>query len=150
MWAVLWTDLVQFVIKMSAVIILAVFAVKAVGGMDAMKAGLVQHFGSEKAALSVLPVGLSPDGLVAYAWMPLLERIPEPQRDALAVALMLRDGPTPERFAVCVGALSLISRFAEEWPLLVLVDDAHLVDAPSAEALVFIARRLVAPDPSPW
>ena len=76
--------------------------------------------------------------------LPLLERIPEPQRDALAVALMLRDGPTPERFAVCVGALSLISRFAEEWPLLVLVDDAHLLDAPSAEALVFIARRLVA------
>ncbi|OBF86767.1 hypothetical protein A5791_20370 [Mycobacterium sp. 852002-51163_SCH5372311] len=76
--------------------------------------------------------------------LPLLGRIPEPQRDALAVALMLRDGPTPERFAVCVGALSLISRFAEERPLLVLVDDAHLLDVPSAEALVFIARRLVA------
>src|SRR6476469_2809126 len=29
MWAVLWTDLVQFVIKMTAVIILAVFAVRA-------------------------------------------------------------------------------------------------------------------------
>jgi DNA-binding CsgD family transcriptional regulator len=76
--------------------------------------------------------------------LPLLERIPEPQRDALAVALMLRDGPAPERFAVCVGALSLISRFAEERPLLVLVDDAHLLDLPSAEALLFIARRLVA------
>ena len=33
MWAVLWTDLVQFVIKMTAVIVLAVFAVSAVGGM---------------------------------------------------------------------------------------------------------------------
>src|ERR1043165_5441640 len=31
MWAVLWTDLIQFVIKMSAVIILAVYAVRAVG-----------------------------------------------------------------------------------------------------------------------
>src|SRR5438876_7253877 len=29
MWAVLWTDLVQFVIKMTAVIVLAVFAVRA-------------------------------------------------------------------------------------------------------------------------
>src|SRR3954464_7315049 len=38
LWAVLWTDLVQFVIKMSAVIVLAVFAVKKVGGMDALKA----------------------------------------------------------------------------------------------------------------
>jgi DNA-binding CsgD family transcriptional regulator len=76
--------------------------------------------------------------------LPLLGRIPAPQRDALAVALMLRDGPAPERFAVCVGALSLISRLAEERPLLVLVDDAHLLDLPSAEALLFIARRLVA------
>ena len=33
MWAVLWTDLVQFVLKMSMVVALAVFAVKAVGGM---------------------------------------------------------------------------------------------------------------------
>src|SRR5262245_6838541 len=32
MWAVLWTDLVQFVIKMTAVIVLAVYAVNAVGG----------------------------------------------------------------------------------------------------------------------
>src|SRR5881398_676095 len=38
--AVLWTDLVQFVIKMTAVIVLAVFAVRAVGGMDALKAGV--------------------------------------------------------------------------------------------------------------
>jgi solute:Na+ symporter, SSS family len=72
MWAVLWTDLVQFVIKMTAVIVLAVYAVKAVGGMDALKAGVIQHFGSEKAALSVLPVSMTPDGIVAYAWMPLL------------------------------------------------------------------------------
>src|SRR5213075_2170139 len=72
MWAVLWTDLVQFVIKMTAVIVLAVFAVKAVGGMAALKAGLASHFGSEKAALSVLPVSWGPGGLVAYAWMPLL------------------------------------------------------------------------------
>src|SRR3712207_3052519 len=45
MWAVLWTDLVQFVIKMSAVIILAVYSVRAVGGMDAMKTKLAAHFG---------------------------------------------------------------------------------------------------------
>src|SRR5919108_673183 len=51
MWAVLWTDLVQFVIKMSAVIILAVYAADAVGGIAAMKTKLVQHFGSEAAAL---------------------------------------------------------------------------------------------------
>ena len=36
LWAVLWTDLVQFVLKFSMVILLAVFAVRAVGGMHAL------------------------------------------------------------------------------------------------------------------
>jgi Na+/proline symporter len=72
MWAVLWTDLVQFVIKMAAVIVLAVFAVRAVGGIDRLKAGLATHFGSADAAISVLPVSWTPGGLAAYAWMPLL------------------------------------------------------------------------------
>ena len=36
MWAVPWTDLVQFVLKMSMVILLAYFAVHAVGGMHAL------------------------------------------------------------------------------------------------------------------
>ena len=72
MWAVLWTDLVQFVIKMSAVIVLAVYAVRAVGGMDKLKEGLTTHFGSADAALSVLPVKLTPNGIEAYPWMPLL------------------------------------------------------------------------------
>jgi solute:Na+ symporter, SSS family len=72
MWAVLWTDLIQFVIKMSAVIILAVYAVRAVGGMAALKAGLSTHFGSADAALSVLPLKVTTSGIEAYAWMPLL------------------------------------------------------------------------------
>src|ERR1041385_5556287 len=38
LWGVLVTDLVQFVLKMGMVIALAVFAVSAVGGLDALKA----------------------------------------------------------------------------------------------------------------
>lgn len=72
LWAVLWTDLIQFVIKMTAVIVLAVFAVKAVGGMDALKRGVAAHFGSETAALSVLPLSMQHGSIAAYAWMPLL------------------------------------------------------------------------------
>ena len=71
LWAVLWTDLVQFVIKMTAVIVLAVFAVRAVGGMHALKAGVAAHFGSESAGLSVLPVSIQNGHLSAYPWMPL-------------------------------------------------------------------------------
>ena len=72
MWAVLWTDLVQFVIKMSAVIVLAVYAVRAVGGMDKLKAGLATHYGNADAAISVLPVHVGAGGITGYVWMPLL------------------------------------------------------------------------------
>lgn len=71
MWAALWTDVFQFVLKMSAVIILAVFAVRKVGGIAALKAGVTAHFGTS-AALSVLPVQSGSQGIVFYAWMPLL------------------------------------------------------------------------------
>src|SRR5581483_8631100 len=38
LWGVLVTDLVQFVLKMGMVIALAAYAVRAVGGLDALKA----------------------------------------------------------------------------------------------------------------
>jgi solute:Na+ symporter, SSS family len=72
LWAVLWTDLIQFVIKMAAVIILAVYSVKAVGGIAVMKLKLAEHFGSGDAALSVLPVSITDGGFQAYPWMPLM------------------------------------------------------------------------------
>src|SRR6185295_16000271 len=49
-----------------------------------------------------------------------------------------------DRFAVGAGTLGLITRAAEKVPLALLVDDAHLLDRPSAEALAFAARRLLA------
>ena len=73
MWAVLWTDFFQFLLAMAAVIALAVYSVDAVGGMAALKAGAAAHFGSETAALSVLPFRTSASGqLEAFAWMPML------------------------------------------------------------------------------
>lgn len=73
-----------------------------------------------------------------------LDRIPGPQREALAAALALSSGPVADRFAVGAATLSLICRYAEQAPLAILVDDAHLLDRPSAEALLFAARRLLA------
>jgi DNA-binding CsgD family transcriptional regulator len=79
-----------------------------------------------------------------------LDRIPAPQREALAAALALSTTSEPfstspqERFAVGAATLSLVCRFAERAPVAVLVDDAHLLDLPSAEAILFAARRLVA------
>ena len=73
-----------------------------------------------------------------------LDRIPPPQAAALASALALRPGPEGDRFAVGAATLSLLSRYAEDGPVAVLVDDAHLLDLPSAQALTFAARRLTA------
>ncbi len=71
-----------------------------------------------------------------------LERLPGPQRDALGRAFGLRDGDAPDRFVVGLAVLSLLSDVAEERPLICIVDDAQWLDAASAQALAFVARRL--------
>ena len=51
-------------------------------------------------------------------------------------------GATPDRFAVGLAVLSLLSEVAGERPLVCVVDDAHWLDRPSAQALAFVARHL--------
>src|ERR1700756_5085613 len=74
----------------------------------------------------------------------LLESLPDPQQDALEVALGLRPGRAPNPFLVGLAVLSLLSEAAEEQPLLCVVDDAQWLDPASAPALAFVARRLLA------
>src|SRR5467141_2800531 len=63
LWGVLVTDMVQFVIKMGMVIVLAVFAVRAVGGIDAMKSQFVSS--GRSGVLNMVPD-------LNSAWMPMI------------------------------------------------------------------------------
>ena len=73
-----------------------------------------------------------------------LDRLPAPQRDALATAFGLSAGDPPDRFLVGLAVLSLLSEVAEDGPLVCVVDDAHWQDRASAQILAFVARRLLA------
>jgi DNA-binding CsgD family transcriptional regulator len=73
-----------------------------------------------------------------------IDRIPAPQAAALQSALALRPARAEERFAVGAATLSILAAYAEEGPLLVLVDDVHWLDGSSADAILFAVRRLLA------
>ena len=74
----------------------------------------------------------------------LVDRLPAPQAAALQAALGLSAEGVQDRFLVSLGVLSLLAEACEEGPVLCCVDDAQWLDGPSAEALVFAARRFVA------
>jgi predicted ATPase len=68
--------------------------------------------------------------------------LPLIQREALEAAFGLIDGVAPEPFRIAMAALDLVSEVATGVPVLLIVDDAHWLDHPTADVLAFIARRI--------
>ena len=117
------------------------------------KTALLEHVLERASGCRVAPAsGVQSEMELAFAGLhqicaPILnrlERLPAPQRDALATAFGLTAGAPPDRFLVGLAVLSLFSDVAEERPLVCVVDDAQWLDQASAQTLAFVARRLLA------
>ena len=72
----------------------------------------------------------------------LIPRLPAPQAHALEGALALAAAEETDRFTVSAATLAILGLAAADGPVLVVVDDLHWLDPPSAQAILFAARRL--------
>ena len=117
------------------------------------KTALLEYAIESAAGLRVVRVaGVESEMELAFAALqqlcaPMLDKLaalPDPQRAALGVAFGLSTGAAPDRFLVGLAVLSLLSEAADQEPLLCLIDDAQWLDQASAQALGFVARRLLA------
>lgn len=82
--------------------------------------------------------------LIAPVFDRFAPALPEPQRHALAVALLLEPAgsATVNSRVVGLALRALLGRLASERPVLVCLDDVQWLDAPTATALSFALRRL--------
>ncbi len=71
-----------------------------------------------------------------------LPELPDAQASALKAALDLGPAVHGDRLGVAAATLTLLANSADDEPLFIAVDDAHLLDLPSLEALVFSIRRM--------
>ena len=64
------------------------------------------------------------------------------QQAALEEAITLQPGRKVSTIDAALGTLSLVAKLAADRPVLVVVDDAHWIDAATARVLAFVARRI--------
>lgn len=78
---------------------------------------------------------------------PMLDRLaelPEPQSIAASTAFGSRVGLPPDRLLIGLAVLNLLTAGSASGPLLCIIDDEQWLDNESAQALAFVARRLLA------
>jgi AAA ATPase domain len=123
------------------------------GEAGAGKTALLDYLQEQASGFRVArAVGVESEMELAFAGLhqfctPMLSNLaglPGPQRDALATVFGLSTGEAPGGLLVGLAVLGLLSEVADELPLVCLVDDAQWLDQASAQALAFVARRLLA------
>ena len=75
-----------------------------------------------------------------------LDRVDPFHRQVLRRVLGFEPGPVPDRLAISVASLAVLVEVAREGPLLIAVEDAHWVDHPTREVMMFLLLRLVPHD----
>ena len=78
------------------------------------------------------------------ALLPRLDELGVVQQRHLLVAFGLEEAESADPFRIALAALELLTNAASDGPLLLVADDAQLLDAPSIDVLTFVARRLAA------
>jgi predicted ATPase len=117
------------------------------------KTALLEHAIESASDFTVLrAVGVESEMELAFAALhqvcapinDFVDRLPAPQCEALDVTFGVSADAAPDRFLVALATLSLFSEAAQERPLVCVIDDAQWLDRASAQALGFVARRLLA------
>ena len=115
------------------------------------KTALLEYAAEHAAGLRVLRgTGVQSEVTLPFAALhqllyPVLDQLPAlpaPQSAALGAAFGLTPGRSDDPFLVAVAVLTLVSEVSAGEGLLCLIDDAQWLDGPSADALMFVARRL--------
>lgn len=115
------------------------------------KTALLDYARQQAAPMAVLSAaGVEAESDLAFAGLHELLRpvlgclseLPDIQSQALAGALGLAPSTHADRLLISAAVLGALAAAAENRPVLCLVDDAQWLDQPSADALVFTARRL--------
>lgn len=72
----------------------------------------------------------------------LVDRLAEPQRDALRAAFGDADSTRTDKWLASLAVLNVLAEAATSTGVLCLIDDAQWLDTASADALTFVARRI--------
>ena len=129
----------------------AVLVVRGEAGIG--KTALLRHATEQASAFQLAQItGVEWEMELAYAGLhqlcsPLVDQLadlPQPQQDAVNVALGQASGDPPDQFLVGLATLGLLSASGAQRPLFCVVDDFQWLDDASARVLAFVARRVLA------